>query len=162
MSLKRLTKLLGIEKSVIFPGYIKNPHNIIAHSKFFVMSSIYEGLGNVILEAMACGKLVVSTDCLAGPREILAPNSDLRITNVGIHEAEYAEYGILVPAFPNESADFSRTNLSREEIVFADTINTLLESSDIIQKYESRVFERVGDFTADKITEDWLSVIENN
>lgn len=59
-------------------------------------------------------------------------------------------------------ADFSRTNLSREEIVFADTINTLLESSDIIQKYESRVFERVGDFTADKITEDWLSVIENN
>ena len=124
------------------------------------MSSVFEGLGNVILEAMACGKLVVSTDCLAGPREILAPNSDLRKTNIGLHEPEYAEYGILVPAFPNEESDFSRANLSREENVFADTMNRLLDHPDIIHQYETKSLERVGDFAAEKITDDWLRVIE--
>lgn len=159
-ALKDLTRRLHIEDSILFPGYIKNPHNIISKSLFFVMPSIYEGLGNVILEAMACGKLVVSTDCLAGPREILAPNSDLRTTNVGIQKTEYAEYGILVPTFPNIKPDYSRTSLSQEEVVFGETINMLLDHPDIIHKYESKSLERIADFTAEKITEDWLSVIE--
>lgn len=160
-ALKDLARRLHIEDSILFPGYIKNPHNIISKSLFFVMPSIYEGLGNVILEAMACGKMVVSTDCLAGPREILAPESDLRKTYSGITEVEYAQYGVLCPPFPNENTDFDREQLSNAESVLGDMMNTLLNHPEIIREYEQKSLERIADFTSEKITDKWVCAINS-
>lgn len=159
-SLKNLAKRMGVENNVIFPGFIKNPHNIIANGLFFVLPSLYEGLGNVILEAMACGKMVLSTDCLAGPREILAPNSDLRKSYSGIKTAEYAEYGVMCPVFPNEAVDPARIDLSEEETVLGDTMNMLLDHPEIVERYERKSLERVADFTSEKITQEWARTIE--
>ena len=66
-----LTKNLGIESDVCFLGHVPNPHTYMASATLFVLSSIYEGFGNVLVEAMACGTPVVSTDCPHGPSEIL-------------------------------------------------------------------------------------------
>lgn len=52
-------------------GQTKNPYVWIKHSRFFVHSSKYEGLPTVLIEAMICGKIVISSDCPTGPREIL-------------------------------------------------------------------------------------------
>ena len=69
--LKALVDELGIAEDVDMPGFVDNPYGYMAGAAVFVLSSIYEGLGNVLIEAMACGTRVVSTDCESGPREIL-------------------------------------------------------------------------------------------
>lgn len=62
---------LGIAGDVELPGYVDNPFPYMARSAVFVLSSAWEGFGNVLAEAMACRCPVVSTDCPAGPAEIL-------------------------------------------------------------------------------------------
>jgi glycosyltransferase involved in cell wall biosynthesis len=80
-SLRSLTREVGVEEDVDFPGFQKNPFAWLSKSSLFVLSSQWEGFGIVIVEAMALGIPVVSTDCASGPAEIL----------------ENGKYGILVP-----------------------------------------------------------------
>jgi glycosyltransferase involved in cell wall biosynthesis len=70
-SLKKLSEDRGITSKVSFVGFQKNPYNFLSRADLFVLSSRYEGLPMVMLEAMACGIPVVSTNCRSGPREIL-------------------------------------------------------------------------------------------
>ncbi len=62
---------LGIKQDVFMPGFVANPYSYMAHADVFVLSSLWEGLSNVLIEALACGCAVVSTDCPEGPAEIL-------------------------------------------------------------------------------------------
>ena len=73
-SLVELAKNLGISGSVEFLGWQDNPFKFVAKADVFVLSSRYEGLPNVLLEAMALGKACVSTDCRSGPKEIITNN----------------------------------------------------------------------------------------
>jgi len=77
----RLATTLGIEDSVHLPGFVDNPFAYMSEADVFVLSSRWEGFGHVIVEAMACGTPVVSTNCPGGPAEIL----------------ENGKYGALVP-----------------------------------------------------------------
>src|SRR3989344_3438419 len=70
-SLKDLSKQLGIQESVYFLGWQKNPFKFVARSKVFVLSSLWEGFPNTLIEAMVCGLPVISTDCPSGPNEII-------------------------------------------------------------------------------------------
>lgn len=68
---KALVKSLNIEDKVIFAGFKKNPYPYIKHAKLMVVSSDFEGFSIAILESLALGKPVISTDCPSGPNEIL-------------------------------------------------------------------------------------------
>jgi glycosyltransferase involved in cell wall biosynthesis len=57
---------------VDFPGFVANPFAYMARASLFALSSINEGLPGALIQAMACGCPVVSTDCPSGPAEILA------------------------------------------------------------------------------------------
>jgi glycosyltransferase involved in cell wall biosynthesis len=81
-SLNRLVKDRNITARVFFAGFQNNPYSFLSRADLFVLSSLYEGLPLVLLEAMACGTPVVSADCRSGPREIL----------------DNGRYGVLVPA----------------------------------------------------------------
>lgn len=80
-ALRALADELGIADRVIFAGFHPDPTPFYRTADLFVLSSDYEGFGNVIVEALACGTPVVSTDCPSGPSEIL----------------EGGRYGTLVP-----------------------------------------------------------------
>lgn len=69
--LGRLSLELGVEDSVHFAGFVANPHAVVNRADLFVLSSRWEGLPLVLVEALALGVPVVSTDCVAGPDEIL-------------------------------------------------------------------------------------------
>ncbi len=69
--LEALVRQLGLEQDVSLPGFVMNPYSYMAQASLFVLSSRWEGLPTVLIEALCCGTPVVSTDCPSGPREIL-------------------------------------------------------------------------------------------
>ena len=69
--LKDKAQELGILEKVFFIGFQHNPYAWLSKADVFVLSSDYEGFGNVIIEAMACGVPVISTNCPSGPSEII-------------------------------------------------------------------------------------------
>ncbi|WEZ85860.1 glycosyltransferase (plasmid) [Rhizobium sp. 32-5/1] len=74
---------LGVSNRTLFPGYVNDPAACYACADLFVLSSLKEGFGNVLIEAMAAGVPVVSTDAPYGPREILADSAFGRLVPVG-------------------------------------------------------------------------------
>ena len=71
LELKAQSERLGLSGAVRFVGFQPNPYAYLKHADLFVLSSRYEGLPNVVLEALALGKPVVATDCPGGVREII-------------------------------------------------------------------------------------------
>jgi glycosyltransferase involved in cell wall biosynthesis len=69
--LEALVRDLNMTEDVSLPGFAENPFAYMARASLFVMSSRWEGLPTVLVEALCCGTPVVSTDCPSGPREIL-------------------------------------------------------------------------------------------
>lgn len=80
-SLERIIQELEIGDDVSLPGFVENPHAFMARSAVYVLSSRWEGLPTVLVEALYCGVPLVATDCPSGPDEIL----------------EGGKYGCLVP-----------------------------------------------------------------
>lgn len=64
-------KQLGLEQEVDLPGFVSNPYPYMAQAALFVLSSRWEGLPTVLVEAMSLGTPVIATDCPSGPQEIL-------------------------------------------------------------------------------------------
>jgi len=83
----KLAQQYGIEKQLIVPGFQQNPYNWIKQAEALILSSDFEGFGNVIVEALAVGTPVVSTNCTFGPSEILTGELSKYLVSVGQSEA---------------------------------------------------------------------------
>ncbi len=140
---------------VYFLGFQKNPFKFIARSKLFVFPSLWEGFGNVLVEAMVCGVCVVSSDCRSGPREILAPNTDF---NYQTQKPEFAEYGVLMPVFKVKYKT-SNEPLEEKEIMWVETVDKLLEDESLRKKYSEKAKQRAEDFSIEKIVQEWKEIL---
>jgi len=140
---------------VYFLGFQKNPFKFIARSKLFVFPSLWEGFPNALVEAMACGVPVVSSDCRSGPREILAPDTDFSYQT---QKPEFAEYGVLMPVF---EVKYKTANepLEEREIMWVKTIDKLLEDEILRKSYSEKAKQRAEDFRIEKIVEEWKEVL---
>ncbi len=81
--LEDLSCALGISDAISFPGYDPNPFMYMSRCQVFVLSSRFEGLPGALIQAMACGAPVISTDCPSGPSEILEPPDSGALVPVG-------------------------------------------------------------------------------
>lgn len=81
--LEKLVDQLGVKEDVLLPGFVANPYPYLKRARVFVLSSLYEGLPTVLIEAMALGLPCVATDCKSGPSEILAGGRYGTLTPVG-------------------------------------------------------------------------------
>lgn len=85
--LERLAQRLGVQEDVCFAGWIPDVHRYMRHTALFALSSTREGFCNVLLEALACGCPVVTTDCPGGPAEVLGEGRFGRLVPVGDDQA---------------------------------------------------------------------------
>jgi N-acetylgalactosamine-N,N'-diacetylbacillosaminyl-diphospho-undecaprenol 4-alpha-N-acetylgalactosaminyltransferase len=134
-----MAKDLKLEDSVYFLGWRENPFKFLSKAKIFVSSSLREGLPSSILEAMACGLPIVSLDCEFGPREILAPKTDISKNAIGI---EYGEFGTLV-------------QVSNCEKFLGDAVVEVLNDKMLAEKWSNKSLQRVSDFDVSKIIKEW-------
>ncbi|MED4476082.1 glycosyltransferase [Oceanobacillus caeni] len=81
--LKKLAKDLSIHDRVHFIGFQHNPYIFFEKADLFVLTSIHEGFGHVIAEALATGTPVISTNCQSGPKEVLDDGKYGLLTEVG-------------------------------------------------------------------------------
>ncbi len=111
--LKELASALGVSNRVLFPGFHPDPTPFYRTADLFVLSSDYEGLPTVIIEALASGVPVVSTDCPSGPFEILRGGEFGTLVPVGdeVALANAMEQALSTPSDPDRlrrrALDFS-------------------------------------------------------
>ena len=87
IELEALINNLGIFEDVSLPGFVENPYAYMSKASAFILSSVWEGLPTVLIEAMACGCPVIATDCPSGPYEILEAGKYGHLVPVGDAEA---------------------------------------------------------------------------
>lgn len=121
---------LGIEERVAFVGYQQNPYPYMAKADIFVLSSFYEGLPNVLIEAIGVGTPVISTDCPSGPREILLDGAG----------------GTLVPIGDTDA--------------MANAIRQYLDDPDVAAEKLELAREHLSRFTPERAADEYLSLIE--
>ena len=148
---------LGISNMVTFAGFAENPYKYMARADVVVMSSLYEGFCNVILEALACGVPVISTDHETGAREILAPDTDYHVKVTDRVEA--AAYGILVPVCKDDFSD-KENEISGQESLMADAIREVLTEEELRQHYRKAALQRAGQLDISQICKKWEDLIE--
>ncbi len=137
-----------------FIGFQSNPFPFIAAADLFVFTSSCEGLGNILIETLATGTPIVSSDIDSGPREILAPDTPALMRT---DKEDPTRCGLLMPA-PTE---FETDNASSLVRVWADSIEAAIDDQDRLKKWREGAVQRAKDFDVTAIIPQWQSYLEN-
>ncbi|WP_405571302.1 glycosyltransferase [Winogradskyella sp. Asnod2-B02-A] len=138
--LEQLIEKLDINAQVFLMGFDPNPYKYLKSANLFIFGSNHEGFPNVLLEAMACGLPILSTNCQSGPSEIMkleTVKDDIMVT----------DYGILVPIKNTE--------------LMAKGIRYFVNNKAFTEDCKANGKRRIEDFEKDKILKEYLTLISN-
>ncbi len=150
--IEKLVKKRNLESNVHLIDFTKNPYPYLRKSKIFICNSLFEGMSNSIIEAMAIGLPIIATDCKYGNRELIAGNANYTKLNKTYTKEQY---GILTPVCKNKNG-----KLESKEIEVAKAMLVLLENNELCQYYKNQSKLRAQDFK-DNI-ELWEKISENS
>lgn len=108
-------QLEGLDANCKLTGFVENPLPLVSASNVLVLPSDYEGFGNVLVEAMACGTQVIATDCPYGPAEILGdgqfgqliPVNDVSALSTAIQKSLLGEFHVSSDSLRTRAQDFT-------------------------------------------------------
>ncbi len=125
---------LGLKENVILLGRKGNVYSYLKGSDFFVLTSLWESFGQVLVEALALNKPVIATDCKFGPREVLSPSLEIKEK---IKYPFYGEYGILTEPFKREIIFKSKAELplNKQEKALSELLVACINKSKIRERY---------------------------
>jgi len=142
-ALEHYRDTLNLTKRVHLLGKKSNPFNYVKASHIFLLSSRGEGFPNVLIESMICETPVISTDCISGPREILAPSSNIDFQLKD--DLELAKYGILYPIDDEEA--------------LLKAIHTLLNNKELQESYVQKGLEKSQEYALHKIIAHYKEIL---
>ena len=128
--LQNLIDELGVGERVKLLGTDKNPFKFIKNAQCFLCASRFEGFSNVLLEALACERFIISTDHKSGARELLGDD----------------EYGILTPVDDKKAMEAA--------------MRRALEDEDLRQDYEKKAYGRVAKFDKNAVAAQLIGYLE--
>lgn len=128
VELKSLITQLNLEKHVFLKGFSSNVKDVMTNASIFALSSVFEGFGLVIVEAMACGLPVVSYACPCGPKDIISEEKDGFLINVN------------------------------DEVALANKINTLIENKDLQKQMSNAAITKAEKYKIENITSIWMNL----
>lgn len=131
-TLEELVAKLGLKQKVIFKGYQENPYTYMRDALFFVLSSKFEGMPNVVLESLACGTPVVAFDCFTGPSDVINNESN----------------GLLV-----KDQDFD---------MLTESINRMYRDNKLYAKCKANAVASIEKFSMDNVGQAWLDYLKIN
>lgn len=149
---KDLIKKLNLENNVYLLGFKVNPYRYLYRSKLYVNTSLYEGFGNVLIEAMCCELPVIAASCPSGINEILG----LKDSSDFNGQLEHLSYGIITSGFNKSNA----CSTAEKEKTLACTIIELLNDEEKFKYYQNRSIERARHFKQDNIISKWQDLID--
>jgi glycosyltransferase involved in cell wall biosynthesis len=129
-NLGKLIAKLNLKNQVLLFGKVDNPFIYMKCAKFFILSSRYEGFGNVLLEALACRTPVIATNCETGPSEII----------------ENGKNGLLVPV-----EDENALKLAMEKLFY---------DRELYKKLKTNTWKSVERFGVKNIVKKWINLFE--
>ena len=156
--LEYLIKKLNLENNVFLLGIHNNPFKFLKNSHCYVFPSLWEGLPNTLIEALALNLPIISTDCETGPREILAPELDIEEK---IDYPYFGKYGILIKPFPRKCIfkDLEEKSLIEQEKQLAELMIRMIEDKELRKRY-SYGLERAKDFHSEVIINKWIELFK--
>jgi glycosyltransferase involved in cell wall biosynthesis len=129
--LEQLIAELALSADIALPGFQDNPYKFMGRASLFVLPSLYEGFGNVLVEALALGTPVVATACPVGPDEIISDG----------------ETGLLVPP--------------ADERALAAAMAKVLQDGELRRKLSANGPARAGDFSSQRIVAKYAALFEH-
>jgi glycosyltransferase involved in cell wall biosynthesis len=149
--LEKLIKRLNLKDKVLLLGNQDNVFPFLKQADCFVSSSLWEGLQITLIEALAVGTPVISTDCPTGPREIIAPNLSL---GGKIDYPHYSKNGTLTRPFGIGGVSTSKMSLTSEESMLAEEMLSAVQ-----RNKKSKEFYSLKRFMLKKIVDKWIRLI---